>query len=212
MTQLWISTTNQNKLNEFKNILGSQVEIHSVSELSFYSAPPETGKTFADNARIKAKTLKALKPGTWVVADDSGLEAEGLGGLPGVHSARYAGDKAGDGENVAKLLKMIQIRSAQNRKAQMTCVLVAYDPQGARAARELLPGVELASDAYACAAGADALVVITEWDAFRDLDLGRLAKAMREPVMVDLRNIFADAPMAALGFRYEGLGRGKRQV
>ena len=130
MTQLWISTTNQNKLNEFKNILGSQVEIHSVSELSFYSAPPETGKTFADNARIKGKTLKALKPGIWVVADDSGLEAEGLGGLPGIHSARYAGDQAGDGENVAKLLKMIQIRSAQNRKAQMTCVLVAYDPQG----------------------------------------------------------------------------------
>ena len=90
--------------------------------------------------------------------------------------------------------------------------VVAYDPQGARAARELLPGVELATDAYACATGADALVVITEWDAFRDLDLGRLAKAMREPVMVDLRNIFADAPMAALGFRYEGLGRGKRQV
>ncbi len=130
MTQLWISTTNQNKLSEFKNILGSQVEIHSVSELSFYSAPPETGKTFTDNARIKAKTLKALKPGTWVVADDSGLEADGLGGLPGIHSARYAGDKAGDGENVAKLLKMIQIRSAQNRKAQMICVLVAYDPMG----------------------------------------------------------------------------------
>lgn len=130
MTQLWISTTNQNKLNEFKNILGDKVEIHSVSELGFYSAPPETGTTFADNARIKAKTLKALKPGTWVVADDSGLEAEGLGGLPGVHSARYAGDKASDGENVAKLLKMIQIRSAGNRKAKMVCVLVAYDPEG----------------------------------------------------------------------------------
>jgi XTP/dITP diphosphohydrolase len=130
MTQLWISTTNQGKLSEFKNILGDRVEIHSVAELGFYSAPPETGTTFVDNARIKAKTLKALRPGVWIVADDSGLEAEGLNGMPGVHSARYAGDKAGDAENVAKLLKMIQIRSAGNRKAQMTCVLVAYDPNG----------------------------------------------------------------------------------
>lgn len=127
---LWISTTNQGKLNEFRNILGQSLEIHSVGELPNYFAPPETGATFTDNARIKAKTLKALKPGTWVVADDSGLEVEGLAGMPGVHSARYAGPKASDGENVAKLLKMVQIRSNTNRKAQFRCVLVAYDPQG----------------------------------------------------------------------------------
>lgn len=130
MTPLWVATTNQGKLNEFRNILGSSVEIHSVNELKVYSAPPETGKTFVDNARIKARSMKALRPGEWVVADDSGLEAEGLGGLPGVHSARYAGDKASDAENVAKLLKMIQIRSAGNRAARMLCVLVAFDPQG----------------------------------------------------------------------------------
>lgn len=130
MTSLWVATTNAGKLNEFKNLMGGKVEIHSVSELSYYSAPPETGKTFAENARIKARTLKSLKPGEWVVADDSGLEVEGLGGLPGVHSARYAGDKASDRENVAKLLKMVQIRSAAMRKAQFKCVFIAYDPQG----------------------------------------------------------------------------------
>jgi XTP/dITP diphosphohydrolase len=129
--ELWVSTTNQGKLNEFRNILGGQVELHAVGEFKFYSAPKEDGQTFADNARIKAKTLRALKSGVWVVADDSGLEVEGLGGLPGIHSARYAGEKASDGENVAKLLKMMQIRSAANRAAQMTCVLVAYDPSGA---------------------------------------------------------------------------------
>ena len=117
MSELWVSTTNQGKLNEFRNLLGAAVDIHSVSELKFYAAPPETGQSFEDNARIKAKTLKALKPGVWVVADDSGLEAAGLNGLPGIHSARYAGDKASDGENIAKLLKMIQIRSAGNRAA-----------------------------------------------------------------------------------------------
>jgi XTP/dITP diphosphohydrolase len=131
MTELWLSTTNQGKLNEFRNIMSGKVELHSVSELSFYSAPPETGATFAENARIKAKTLRALKPGVWVVADDSGLEVDGLNGLPGIHSARYAGDKASDAENAAKVLKMLQIRSPGNRKARFRCVLVAYDPTGA---------------------------------------------------------------------------------
>jgi XTP/dITP diphosphohydrolase len=130
LAELWISTTNQGKLNEFKNLMGAKVELHSISELKSYAAPPETGATFTDNARIKAKTLKAIKPGVWVVADDSGLEVEGLGGLPGIHSARYAGPKASDGENVAKLLKMLQIRSPGNRKARFVCVLVAFDPSG----------------------------------------------------------------------------------
>lgn len=130
VTPLWISTTNQGKLNEFRNLMDGKVEIHSVGEINYYSAPPENGQTFTDNARIKAKTLKAIKSGVWVVADDSGLEVEGLGGLPGIHSARYAGEKARDAENVAKLLKMLQIRSPGNRKAQFRCVLVAYDPSG----------------------------------------------------------------------------------
>jgi XTP/dITP diphosphohydrolase len=127
---LWIATSNAGKLNEFRNILGSKVEIRSTKELSYYSSPPETGATFVDNARIKARTIKAMKPGEWVVADDSGLEVPGLDNLPGVHSARYAGPNASDRENVAKLLKMIQIRSAQKREAQFRCVFVAYDPQG----------------------------------------------------------------------------------
>jgi XTP/dITP diphosphohydrolase len=127
---LWVATTNNGKLNEFRNIMGGKAEIRSTSELSYYSSPPETGKTFTDNARIKARTLKAMKPGEWVVADDSGLEVPGLDNLPGVHSARYAGPKASDRENVAKLLKMMQIRSAQKREAQFKCVFVVYDPQG----------------------------------------------------------------------------------
>lgn len=129
-TSLWVATTNQGKLNEFRNLMSEHVEIHSINELTVYAPPPESGKTFEENARIKARSLKAVRPGAWVVADDSGLEVEGLGGLPGVHSARYAGDKASDGENVAKLLKMLQIRSPGRRAAQFRCVLVAYDPSG----------------------------------------------------------------------------------
>lgn len=129
-TPLWIASTNTGKISEFKQFLGAKVEVHSAAELSYYTSPPETGATFVDNARIKARALKSLKPETWVVADDSGLEVPGLGGLPGVHSARYAGDKASDRENVAKLLKMVQIRCANQRQAQFRCVFVVFDPGG----------------------------------------------------------------------------------
>ena len=130
MLRLWVATTNQGKLNEFRNLLNGMAEIHSISELKVYAVPKETGKTFEENARIKARTLKAVKPGEWVVADDSGLEVEGLGGLPGIHSARYAGERASDSENTAKLLKMVQIRTPQNRNAQFRCVLVVFSPEG----------------------------------------------------------------------------------
>jgi XTP/dITP diphosphohydrolase len=131
--ELWISTGNKGKLSEFKLLFNKElpaVRIFSTADLPTFTAPPENGQTFLDNARIKARSLKAMKPGTWVMADDSGLEVDGLGGLPGVHSARYAGPKASDSENTAKLLKMMQIRAVANRNAQFKCTIVAYTPQG----------------------------------------------------------------------------------
>lgn len=128
---IWVATTNQGKLAEYKTLLGGMGHtVHSPLELNVYSAPPETGKTFAENARIKARTMKALKPGQWVLGEDSGLEVEGLNNLPGIHSARYAGPKASDSENTAKLLKMMSLRSAQNRKAKFVCCIVAFSPDG----------------------------------------------------------------------------------
>ncbi len=127
---IWIATTNRGKLLEFQQLLPDWT-VKSVADLKTYAPPPETGKTFEENARIKAKSLKAMAPGDWVVADDSGLEVEGLQNLPGVHSARYAGPKASDAENNAKLLKMSQMRLASDkRQAQFRCVLVAYSPEG----------------------------------------------------------------------------------
>ena len=108
----------------------SGVNVHSITELAHYSQPPENGKTFLDNARIKARSVKAMKPGVWVLAEDSGLEVEGLGGLPGIHSARYAGAHARDSENLAKLLKMLQIKAVANRNARFLCTMVAFDPSG----------------------------------------------------------------------------------
>src|ERR1700729_3020220 len=84
----------------------------------------------------------------------------------------------------------------------------AHDPVGMEQARRELPDIEYSDDPYACARGADALVIVTEWVQFRALDLERLKREMAQPVVVDLRNIYRREDMAALGFTYESVGRG----
>ena len=84
--------------------------------------------------------------------------------------------------------------------------IVAYDPEGMEQARPLLQGVDYAEDAYACAEGADALVIVTEWNAFRALDLARLKATMAAPVLVDLRNVYASADAEQHGFAHAGIG------
>jgi len=84
--------------------------------------------------------------------------------------------------------------------------IVAYDPESMDAAKPLLPGVSYASDAYSCIRGADALVIVTEWDAFRALDLAAVKAALREPVVVDLRNIYRSDDMRRRGFQYSNVG------
>ncbi len=85
--------------------------------------------------------------------------------------------------------------------------IVAFDPEGMAEAGRLLGGVTFAKTAYEAAAGADALVVITEWHEFRGLDPRRIKQAMRQARIVDLRNIFDPEEMRGLGFAYEGVGR-----
>jgi UDPglucose 6-dehydrogenase len=84
----------------------------------------------------------------------------------------------------------------------------AYDPHGMAEARKLMPGLETTTDPYACLEGADAMVIVTEWDQFRALDLDRVKRAMKSPVVVDLRNIYRPAAMAERGFSYVSVGRG----
>ncbi|WP_238231782.1 UDP-glucose dehydrogenase family protein [Methylobacterium thuringiense] len=82
----------------------------------------------------------------------------------------------------------------------------AYDPEGMDQALPLLNDVTYAQDAYDCAEGADALVIVTEWNAFRALDFARLRKVMSEPVMVDLRNVYSRSVGERHGFRYTSIG------
>jgi UDPglucose 6-dehydrogenase len=83
----------------------------------------------------------------------------------------------------------------------------AYDPAAMAEARKLLPEVTTEADPYACIEGADALVILTEWDQFRALDLDRVRTILRKPVVVDLRNVYKPADMVARGFTYVSIGR-----
>jgi UDPglucose 6-dehydrogenase len=82
-----------------------------------------------------------------------------------------------------------------------------YDPAAMAGTRALLPELEYPKDAYELAAGADALIVVTEWNEFRQLDLARIKASMRKPVVIDGRNIYVPATMRELGFTYRGIGR-----
>jgi len=86
-----------------------------------------------------------------------------------------------------------------------------YDPEGMDQARPLLPDVTLCENAYACIDGADAMVIVTEWNEFRALDRRRAKKLLRAPVLVDLRNIYRVDEMERLGFTYVSVGRASRK-
>jgi UDPglucose 6-dehydrogenase len=83
-----------------------------------------------------------------------------------------------------------------------------YDPVGMTRAAAIMPEIEMADDAYALAEGCDALAVCTDWNEFKNLDLERIRQVMRQPLVVDGRNIYDPTTMAKLGFQYRGVGRG----
>ena len=85
----------------------------------------------------------------------------------------------------------------------------AFDPVAREQAEKILKGIEFASDAYEAAAGADALVIVTEWDEFRALDLEKIAEALRGKVLVDLRNVYDRVEAEEAGLAYYGIGRGR---
>ncbi len=124
----YLATKNANKLREVRYILqGTGIIIKSCPpDIAF---PKETGKTFEENAFIKADCLKKITGGEFVVGEDSGLSVEKLNGLPGVFSARFAG--GGDAENIEKLLGMLaSFKDTADRKAKFVTVIVLLCPSG----------------------------------------------------------------------------------
>ena len=120
---LVVATHNKNKLREIREILPGW-EITGED-----SGAEETAETFAGNALIKARAVAARHPGAWVLADDSGLEVDALGGAPGVRSSRYAGREGDTPANNALLLK--NLAGVANRGAHFTCVIALVAPDGA---------------------------------------------------------------------------------
>jgi UDPglucose 6-dehydrogenase len=92
-------------------------------------------------------------------------------------------------------------------EAEGGCVQ-AYDPVAMNVARQIMPKLELAVNAYECAAGCDAVILMTEWNEFKQLDLRRLKNLMKTPIMIDARNVYEPDQMADMGFSYRGIGRG----
>ncbi|MBM4347340.1 MAG: UDP-glucose/GDP-mannose dehydrogenase family protein, partial [Deltaproteobacteria bacterium] len=90
---------------------------------------------------------------------------------------------------------------------QMGAKVKAFDPAAMEEAKSVLPKVEYGQNAYDVAHGADALVLVTEWNQFRRLDLLRIKTLLKEPNFIDLRNVYDPAHMKKLGFRYCGVGR-----
>ncbi len=125
-----IATKNEGKVREIKKILSDMpVDVVSMNEEGIDIEIEENGSTFEDNALIKAKSVKSLTDGI-VIADDSGLEVDSLGGAPGVYSARFAGDEADDGKNNAKLLSMMQ--GLSDRTARFVCSIAVVLPDGSQ--------------------------------------------------------------------------------
>ena len=122
MTDIYVATHNANKLREIGEILPG---------FAVHAEDPdveETAPDFSGNALIKARAIAARHMGDWVMADDSGLEVDALGGEPGVRSARYAGEPSDTKANNALLLKNLD--GVEDRRAHFTCCVALIDPSG----------------------------------------------------------------------------------
>ncbi|MGC2577981.1 MAG: RdgB/HAM1 family non-canonical purine NTP pyrophosphatase [Terrimicrobiaceae bacterium] len=118
-----MSSRNVRKVREIGAILGASFFVSDLSEIAGIPEIEETGETFEENATLKALAVSRFCEG-WVIADDSGLEVNALGGAPGVYSARYSGKGATDAENNALLLRNLENVRGKNRTARFRCVIV----------------------------------------------------------------------------------------
>lgn len=136
---LYLATRNEHKVEEFQSMLGGEWDVRSIEMLEAETGGQvsweETGDSFEANSRIKARAVRRLTRSA-VLADDSGLVVDALGGAPGIHSSRYAGMPAGmpragiDSANTAKLLAALDGVPEAQRTARFVCCLVFIDEGG----------------------------------------------------------------------------------
>lgn len=121
-----LATGNPHKVAEMAELLPG-VELRPLPQ--GFEMPPEDGDSFEANALIKVRAAHAAFPAETILADDSGIEAEALGGAPGIYSARYAGPGAGDEDNLEKLLREVDAAGG-SRRAAYVCALALIEPDG----------------------------------------------------------------------------------
>jgi XTP/dITP diphosphohydrolase len=130
MPKLLLATNNKGKAREYKSLLsGIPFELVTPAEVGISTEVEETGKTFEENAKLKATAL-AAESQLLTLADDSGLEVDALGGEPGTLSARYAGENASDSDRVNYLLSKMQGVPQEKRQARFKCVIAIATPDG----------------------------------------------------------------------------------
>jgi XTP/dITP diphosphohydrolase len=165
--RLLLASGNPGKLRELRAILrGLPVELVGLADAGAGEPPEvaETGATFLDNALLKARAYAAWS-GLAAVADDSGLEVDALGGAPGVRSARYAGEGAGDRANLDKLLVALDGVPPERRTARFRCAAVLVDPRlGEWHAEGVWEGRLLAAPRGAGGFGYDPVFVPDGWE------------------------------------------------
>lgn len=126
---LAVASANPGKIREFRSLLGDAVDVVSLPDLGLES-PEETGSTFEENALLKARHLFRAC-GKVTLADDSGLEVDALGGKPGVHSARFAGEHRNDADNRALLVRKLHAVPDDARTARFVAVIALIGIDGA---------------------------------------------------------------------------------
>lgn len=130
--EIIVASGNSHKICEIKSILSSdKINVISIyDKINSYIAPEENGKTFNENAYIKAIHIHKMFPNSYTLSDDSGLMVDALFGAPGVHSARYAGEEHDDEKNNELLLKNLKNVPIEKRTAQFVSVLCLIEPNG----------------------------------------------------------------------------------
>lgn len=171
--KLVIATGNQGKLREFTKMLKPlNIEVLSLEDFPEIGKIEENGETFTANALLKAKTVAGIT-GMISLADDSGLEVDFLQGLPGVHSARFAGEPKDDKKNNAKLLALLEGVPPAERTARFKCVIAIIDLNGKKHLVEgICEGLILRKEKGKMGFGYDPLFYVPEYQkTFAELNL-----------------------------------------
>jgi len=144
------------------------------------------------NEEQKSFMLKKIKDALWVIKDKT-IGILGLSFKPNTDDIRNAPS--------LDIIRALQLRGAK---------IKAYDPQAMDKTKKVLSGVQFCKDSYEACKGADCLVVLTEWNEFKELDFNKVKKLLKRPLVIDGRNIYEPTELQKLGFTYIGIGRGIR--